>query len=72
MLGWKEDVIMKKRTEIVLKDGKSILVEEDKKMIDEILKKVNTYNRDFLFIILSDYTIRVSEIALYRSLGGSK
>lgn len=63
---------MKKRTEIVLKDGKSILVEEDKKMIDEILKKVNTYNRDFLFIILSDYTIRVSEIALYRSLGGSK
>ena len=63
---------MKKKTEIVLKDGKSILVEEDKKMIDEILKKVNTYNRDFLFIILSDYTIRVSEIALYRSLGGSK
>ncbi|WP_228636113.1 hypothetical protein [Clostridium perfringens] len=63
---------MKKRTEIVLKDGKSILVEEDKKMVDEILKKVNTYNRDFLFIILSDYTIRVSEIALYRSLGGSK
>ena len=30
---------MKKNTEIVLKDGKSIWVEEEKKVIDEILKK---------------------------------
>ena len=59
---------MKKKTEIVLKDGKSIWVEEEKKVIDELLKRINTYNKDFTFIILSDYTIRVSEIALYHSL----
>ena len=63
---------MKKKTEIILKDEKSIWVEEEKKVIDELLKRINTYNKDFTFIILNDYTIRVSEIVLYRSLGGSK
>ena len=63
---------MKRKTEIILKDEKSTWVEEEKKVIDELLKRINTYNKDFTFIILSDYTIRVSEIVLYRSLGGSK